>query len=174
MGGFNAQVARRGARSAPVIAATRLRRGAAASAHGAARLIGDAIATRRRAGVIGPVMVRADCAYYRRDVIAAAISGPGLVLGGGPDGPGGAGSDRRHRLPPRGRQIMYPSAISRPSSGELISAAEIAEIPYTAFTSHKRGPVTAGSIVRRVANASPPSRPRPARTSCSPPGATTR
>ena len=44
--------------SAPMIAATRLRRGSANSARGAARLIGVALATTKRCGSTGLVMVR--------------------------------------------------------------------------------------------------------------------
>src|SRR5665213_2689439 len=58
--------------SAPVIVATRLRKGSANSARGAARLVTDAIATTRRCGVAGLVVLRADSAYYGADVIAAA------------------------------------------------------------------------------------------------------
>ena len=46
--------------------------------------------------------------------------------------------------------IVYPNAIVDPDTGELISSAEIAEVGYTAFTSHGRGKVTARLIVRRV------------------------
>src|SRR6185312_14905563 len=59
------------ASSAPVIVATRLRRGSANSARGAARLIADAIKTTRSAGVGGLLVLRADSAYYSADVIAA-------------------------------------------------------------------------------------------------------
>jgi len=45
---------------------------------------------------------------------------------------------------------VYPNAITDPDTGELISCAEVAEVPYTAFTSHGRGRVTARLIVRRV------------------------
>jgi hypothetical protein len=58
--------------SAPVIVATRLRRGSAHSARGAARLVADAITTTRSAGVGGLLVLRADSAYYGGDVIAAA------------------------------------------------------------------------------------------------------
>jgi len=61
--------------AAPVIAGTRLRRGKVASAHGAARLIIDALLTARGAGVTGTVTVRADSAYYAHAVIAAAGRG---------------------------------------------------------------------------------------------------
>ena len=60
------------ASSAPVIVATRLRKGCANSARGAARLVADAIRTTRRCGVGGLVVLRADSAYYNADVIAAA------------------------------------------------------------------------------------------------------
>ena len=58
--------------SAPVIVATRLRKGSANSARGAARLVADAIRTTRSAGVGGLLVLRADSAYYNHDVIAAA------------------------------------------------------------------------------------------------------
>ena len=60
-----------------MIAATRLRKGNIDSGHGAARLIGDTLATLRRAVPTTPglVIVRADSAYFRHDVIAAATAG---------------------------------------------------------------------------------------------------
>jgi len=65
--GLNAQLAVLSSPTcAPVIAAARLRKGNAVSGHGAHRLIGDAVATARAAGVSGQVMVRADSGYYRR------------------------------------------------------------------------------------------------------------
>jgi hypothetical protein len=63
--------------AAPVIAATRLRKGSTNSARGAARLVADALVTAARAGVDpgagSLVILRADSAYYNHDVIAAAI-----------------------------------------------------------------------------------------------------
>jgi hypothetical protein len=58
--------------STPVIAATRLRRGSANSARGAPRLVADALATARRAGATGLLIVRADSAFYGYEVAAAA------------------------------------------------------------------------------------------------------
>ncbi len=58
--------------SAPVIVATRLRKGSAHSARGAARLVADAIKTTRSRGVAGLLVLRGDSAYYTGDVIAAA------------------------------------------------------------------------------------------------------
>lgn len=57
---------------APVIAGVRLRKGNVASAHGAPKLIADAVATARRCGAAGMLTVRADSAYYQRPVVAAA------------------------------------------------------------------------------------------------------
>ena len=52
--GLNAQLATISTeQAAPIIVGTRLRRGAAASAHGAVRLVRDAIITARRAGADG-------------------------------------------------------------------------------------------------------------------------
>ena len=48
--------------------------------------------------------------------------------------------------------MHYPGAVRDPDTGAWISDAEVAEIPYTAFTS-TRQPVTARLIVRRVKDA---------------------
>jgi hypothetical protein len=69
--------------SAPVIAATRLRRGGTNSARGAARIVADALVTTKACGGSGLVTVRADSAYYGHDVIAAARRG-GRLLSGSP------------------------------------------------------------------------------------------
>jgi hypothetical protein len=141
--------------SAPVIVATRLRKGSANSARGAARLVADAIKTTRSAGVSGLVVLRADSAYYGADVIAAA---------------------RRHRahfsitarkdravtaaiaqIPEDGwTAIHYPKAVFDDQLQQWISDAEVAEIGFTAFTSKpKARQVTARLIVRRVRDANP-------------------
>ena len=61
------------AQAAPVIAAARLRRGAASSAHGAVRLVRDALGTARRAGVTGDILVRADSAYYQHGFVTDVV-----------------------------------------------------------------------------------------------------
>src|SRR5665647_3575421 len=53
--------------SAPLIAATRLRKGSTYSPKGASRLVADALATVKRAGATGLITVRADSAYYIHD-----------------------------------------------------------------------------------------------------------
>ena len=50
--------------------------------------------------------------------------------------------------------VRYPGAVLDPDTGEWISDAEVAEIPYTAFASTT--PVTARLIVRRVRDARHP------------------
>ena len=63
--------------AAPVICATRLRKGSTNSAISAARLIADALQAAKAAGAGGPdrtglIVLRADSALYNHDVIAAA------------------------------------------------------------------------------------------------------
>jgi hypothetical protein len=45
--------------------------------------------------------------------------------------------------------VHYPGAVADPDTGELISDAEVAQVPFTAFTSTTQ-PVTARLVVRRV------------------------
>lgn len=113
--GLNAQLATLSTPSAaPVIAGVRLRRGNVASAHGAARLLKDAVATAKRAGAAGALTVRADSAYYNHRVIAAAraagaraaasASTPAWASGiprrsGSPTRPGGSRMPRSPKCP---------------------------------------------------------------------------
>ena len=61
--------------AAPVIAATRLRGGNAASARGAASLAAQAIGTARACGCTGTIIVRLDSAFYNAAVIGAVRRG---------------------------------------------------------------------------------------------------
>jgi hypothetical protein len=136
--------------SAPVIAATRLRRGPTNSAKGAARLVADALVTARKAGATGLVTVRADSAYYNHDVIAAARTG-------------GARFSITARMDPAVTRaitqipdtawvgIKYPHAIYDQDEHRWVSDAEVAEITFTAFTSRRHSKhIGARLIVRRV------------------------
>lgn len=149
--GLNAQLAAvSSANSAPVITGARLRRGAAHSAHGAVRMIRDSIATVQRTGAQARITVRADSAYYNADIINAVIktgSAYSITVRQDP-----AVRRRITEMPEGGWQrVTYTQAIPDPDTGELISAAEVAEIEYTAFTSRpKDHQVTARLIVRRV------------------------
>lgn len=140
---------------APVIVATRLRKGSANSARGAARLVADALRTSRACGATGLLIVRADSAFYGRDVIAAT-------------GRAGARFSVTARQDPAVRRaiasieesawttIRYPRAVFDEQLGQWVSDAQVAEIRFTAFASRgRKQAVTARLIVRRVRDANP-------------------
>jgi Transposase DDE domain group 1 len=147
--------------SAPLIAATRLRQGATNSARGAAKLLADALATARRAGAAGLVIVRADSAYYGYDIVAACRRA-------------GARFSVTARLTPTvaaaitsipdsaWTPIQYPNAIYDEDEQRWVSDAEVAEIGFTAFTGRRKAEhVTARLIVRRVRRLNPATAPAP-------------
>ncbi|OLT14911.1 IS1380 family transposase [Serinicoccus sp. CUA-874] len=154
--GLNVQVATLSTpTSAPVLAATRLRKGNAASSHGAARLIADAVATARRAGATGTLTVRADSAYYNHDVVAAtrrARARFSLTARLDP-----AVTAAISRIPEGDWvSIRYPNAIWDEHEGRWVSDAQVAQTTYTAFTSRTKSEhVTARLIVRRVKRLNP-------------------
>lgn len=154
--GLNAQVATVSTlQAAPVIAGIRLRRGAAASAHGASALIGSALATAKRAGVCAMVTVRADSAYFQHATVAAARRGGAHFSITARMNPSVVGAISR--IPETAWVgIKYPKAIFDQAEQRWISDAEVAEIDYTAFTSRKQAEhVTARLIVRRVKRLNP-------------------
>ena len=137
--------------AAPLVVAQRLRKGACGSPRGAQRLVGDAVKqTRRLLGEHAPVLVRMDSAYYGRDAVHAAITGRAAV-------------SVTVRLDPAVKTaiasipegawttIKYPNAIFDETTGTWVSNAEVAEVPYTAFTSRKKADqVTGRLVVRRI------------------------
>jgi hypothetical protein len=146
--------------AAPVIAATRLRKGTVNSVRGAASFAAEAIRTAKACGASGMIILRADSAYYAADVIAVCRSL-------------GARFSVTVRMNASVKQaiagidenawtaIKYPKAIFDEEEGRWISDAEIAEIPYTAFTSKpKKQQVTARLIVRRVKRLNPGAAPQ--------------
>ena len=146
--------------SAPVICATRLRKGSTNSARGAARLVADALKAAKAAGAGGPdgkglIVLRADSAFYSHDVIAAARRA-------------GVRFSVTARMSPAlstaisnisdddWTPITYPHAVWDDDEQRLISDAEIAEITYTAFTSRRKSDHIQGRlIVRRVKRLNP-------------------
>src|SRR5664280_308686 len=117
--------------AAPVIVATRLRKGSTNSARGAPRLVADALAaaTARRAGARCSITARSSPA------VSTAIA-----------------SIRADAWTP----IHYPNAVWDEAEQRLISAAEIAEVPFTAFTSRRTADHISGRlIVRRVKRLNP-------------------
>ena len=141
--------------SAPVIVATRLRKGSANSARGAARLVADAIKTTRSCGLTGRVILRADSAYYGHDVIAAAHRHKACF----------SITARKDRAITRAiasidedawTAIRYPRATFDEQLGQWVSDAEVAEVPFTAFVSRPQAQrINARLIVRRVRDANP-------------------
>lgn len=143
--------------SPPVIVAQRLRKGSANSARGAQRLVRDALKTvrtlaREQSKTGGRVLVRADSAYYGHPVIGAAVKT-------------GAEVSVTVRLDPRVKAaistiaddswttIEYPRAVFDEESGSWISSAQVAEVPYVAFTSKKKTQVPGRLVVRRIPDA---------------------
>lgn len=141
----------------PVIAGVRLRQGKAADVRGGPRFVAEALATAGQAGCTGVRIVRADSKFYSADVVAACRRGGAhFSVSTGMNASISAaiatiGDDAW-------QPIHYPRAVEDPDTGELISDAEVAEIPaYTAFTGrphHQR--VTARLIVRRVRDLATP------------------
>jgi hypothetical protein len=126
-----------------------LRGGTAGSARGAASFLREQIPTARTCGATGTLIVRGDSAFYSADVIAACRE-----------------HDTRFsvaaKLDPKVKAaiatidpgawtpIKYPKAIWDKQAGGWVSDADVAEVPYTAFTSKKGKQVTTRLIVRRV------------------------
>jgi hypothetical protein len=140
---------------APVIAAARLRKGSTHSVKGAARLVADALITAKAAGATGVRVLRADSAFYSREVISAATRHQSCFSVTARQDP--AIRKAIARIDPQAwTPIQYTNAIYDQDSGTWISQAEVAEIDYTAFGSRRRDQqVTARLIVRRVPDANP-------------------
>jgi hypothetical protein len=145
--------------AAPVVAAARLRGGNAGSARGAATLVAEAITTAKQAGATGLIVVRADSAYYSGAFVAACRRN-------------GARFSVTVRMDPKVKRaiaaipedswtaIKYPNAIYDEKTGQWISDAEIAKVPYTAFASTRAHRTDGELIVRRVKRLNPNSVPQ--------------
>src|SRR3954452_24767126 len=141
---------------APVIAAQRLRKGSAGSARGAAKLATDALALIGRTHLAGrDVLVRADSAFYSHALATAGRKA-------------GAEVSITVRIDPAVQRaiagigedawttIKYPDAIFDEATGSWISRAQVAEVPFTAFTSKKKAEQIPGRlIVRRIPELNP-------------------
>jgi DDE family transposase len=133
---------------APVIAATRLRGGNAASARGAASFATQAVRTARTTGCTGTLVVRADSAFY-----SAAFTGAVRAAGAFFSVTVQMNSHVQAAIAHIGEDawvpIKYPRALWDDQLRRWVSDAEVAETRYTAFTSTNQ-PITARLIVRRV------------------------
>jgi hypothetical protein len=140
--------------SAPVVVAQRLRKGSCGSPRGAARLVADALKTLDSLSSATP-LVRADSAFYGQATVGAAIRV-------------GADVSVTVRLDPKVKAaiatigddawtpIEYTDAVYDEQCGRWVSRAEVAEIPFTAFTSKKKAEqVTGRLVVRRIPDLNP-------------------
>jgi len=139
--------------SAPIIIGSRLRKGAAGSPRGAGKFVGDILATVKRLRsktASGLVLLRADSAFYGHAVVAAAHRA-------------GAKVSITARMDPAVKRaigtipdeawttIEYTDAIRDEVTGTWISSAEVAEVPFTAFSSRKISERVPGRlVVRRI------------------------
>jgi Transposase DDE domain group 1 len=134
---------------APVIAATRLRGGNAASSRGAASFATEAVHTARATGCTGTLVVRADSAFYSA-TFTAAVRAAGaffsVTVQMNPHVQAAIAAIPEDAW----RPIQYPRAIWDDQLRRWVSDAEVAEARYTAFTSKKGKAITARLIVRRV------------------------
>jgi hypothetical protein len=145
--------------AAPVIVGQRLRKGACGSPRGAARMIGDTLATlarlRSSAEATGKPLVRMDSAFYGQPSVAAAIRG-------------GADVSVTVRLDPKVKAaiaaiddnawttIEYTDALYDQTTQQWISRAEVAEIGFIAFSSRKAAEQVPGRlVVRRIPDLRP-------------------
>jgi hypothetical protein len=140
-----------------VIVAQRLRKGSCGSSRGAKRMVADALKTVSRlpgSPVDGKPLVRADSAFYGAATVGAVIRD-------------GADISVTVRLYPKVKAaiaaideaawttIEYPDAILD-DTGWWISRAEVAEVPFTAFSSKTAAAHVPGRlIVRRIPDLNP-------------------
>jgi hypothetical protein len=123
--------------SAPVIAATRLRKGSTSSPRGAASFLASTLKVARRCGASGLIVARMDSAFYTADVVAA-------IRRAGAKFSITARLNRSVRAAIAGIEeqawtpIHYPNAIWDEQAGGWVSDAEVAETSYTAFASRER------------------------------------
>jgi Transposase DDE domain group 1 len=139
----------------PVMVAIRLRQGKAADVRGAARFLAEALSTVRAIAPRARIVVRADSKFYAADVAATAArygAHVSLTTGSNPSVHAAIG-----QIPDTAwTAIHYPNSFVDTETGELVSDAEVADIPYTAFTSHpKRHQVHGRLTVRRVKRLNP-------------------
>jgi Transposase DDE domain group 1 len=135
--------------AAPVIAATRLRGGNANSARGAASLANEAVTTARATGCTGTVVVRADSAFYSA-AFTGAVRRAGAFFSVTVQMNPHVGAAIAAIGEDAWTPVKYPRAIWDDQLRCWVSDAQVAEVPYTAFTSKKGQAITARLIVRRV------------------------
>ncbi len=139
----------------PVLVAVRMRRGKTADVRGAPRLLAEALATVRAIAPAATIVVRGDSKFYTADVAATAARYDAVVsltTGSNPNVNAAIAQVPEDAW----TTIHYPNAFVDQDSGELVSDAEVAEVPYTAFSSKpKKHRVDGRLITRRVKRLNP-------------------
>lgn len=139
----------------PVLVAVRMRRGKSADVRGAPRFLAEALATVRAIAPTAKIVVRGDSKFYTADVVATAArygAAVSLTTGSNPSVNAAIG-----QIPDTvWTAIHYPNAFVDEDTGELVSDAEVAQTPYTAFTSKPKNKRVDGRlVVRRVKRLNP-------------------
>ena len=138
--------------AAPVLAGVRLRAGRANSAKGATSMLVEAINTAVEAGAHPPrILVRGDSAYGNGKIITAIVKTGAtfsftIVRNRAVNAAIAAIPEQAYT------PVHYPGAVLDPDTGQLLSDAQVAEVPYTAFAG-TRHQITGRLIVRRVLDA---------------------
>jgi hypothetical protein len=136
--------------AAPVVAGVRLRAGRAGSAKGATSMVTEAITTAKAAGA-STIVVRGDSAYCSGKVVTAVVKAGAVFSFSIARNP--AVDAAIAAIPPEAyTPVHYPGAVLDPDTGQLISDAAVAEVPFTAFAT-TRYAITGRLIVRRVLDA---------------------
>lgn len=139
----------------PLVAGIRLRKGKAADVRGAARFLAETLAVVRRIAPSASVVVRADSKFYTAKLVAAAArygASVSLTTGSNPDVNATIAAIEETAW----TAIRYPEAFVDTETGELVSDAQVAEVPYTAFASKPAELRAYGRLlVRRVRRKNP-------------------
>ena len=141
--------------AAPVIARARLRKGNTASATGVGRLLAQAIKTARNAGVTGRILARADSAYYGWAFVGTALRHKTWFSVTARMTPSVTAAITSIS-PDAWKTIEYPNAVYDEAERRWVSDAEVAEVPFVAFSGRrKREHVACRLVVRRVRRLQP-------------------
>jgi Transposase DDE domain group 1 len=138
--------------AAPVVAGVRLRAGRAGSSRGATGMVTEAINTAKAAGAdAANILVRGDSAFCSGKVVAAVVKAGAMfsfTIAANSCVDAAINSIPDEAYVP----VRYPGAVEDPDTGDLISDAQVAEVPYTAFADTKHE-YTGWLVVRRVLDA---------------------
>jgi hypothetical protein len=139
-------------KAAPVLVGVRLRSGKAGSSRGATGMVVEAINTAIAAGADpSRILVRGDSAYCSGKSITAIVKAGArfsFTIARNPAVDAAIATIDEDSYQP----VQYPGAVLDPDTGQLISKAHVAEVPFTAFAKTKEK-ITGRLIVRRVLDA---------------------